>query len=287
MTNSTRLKRAFARLASFKDGLQAKIRSHQQSYRRIMVALDSVIRTLTFLSKMIGICCASTVVSFFSVVWLWIAVKQRKSSSLPNLIHSNSAPTLLARFFALIFVVNVLYLMWIMIKVTRSRVKVRTGKIRTDRVDVGNYLPILVAALEILIFRFLWNSYQIHPRVRPNLVVNPLVDLEDLGSILLVVGWLRWIKIKIMRWVPRAAGISLAPVVGVLNIKTLLLADGTPIRRWPALEWPSKGIGRSTIVAIAEEPDGDVIYVTDRGDCFHPIGWRRYNSLARISPGAR
>ena len=119
----------------------------------------------------------------------------------------------------------------------------------------------MVAAFEVLIFRLMWNAVQVHPSTSGGLVLNPLVDLEDLGSILLVLGWLRWFKGKVMRWAPKSTGTSIEPVVGIKSEGSLLLADGGVIPRLPTLKWPKRGVGKSKIVTVIKGPENEEIYV--------------------------
>jgi len=258
------------RLTSFANVQRPSLRLLFCRIRTTLIGVQSISRLLELLSKLLLVALTNTFVSFVSVVWLWAAVKERQSSSLPNLLHSADTSVLLARFFALTFVVNILYLAWIFIMITRASSTVMQRKIRSDRIEFGNVLPLVVAIAEVVIFRYLWNGYQVHSSVDQRLILNPLVDLEDLGSLLLVVGWLRWTKTKVMRWVPRVTGNSMEPVVGVRQDGSLLLADGAVIPRWPILTWPINGIGKSKVVAILSEPGGGDVYVTNRGDCFHP-----------------
>ena len=74
---------------------------------------------LVYLYKLICVALVSAYVSFLSVLWLWFAVKERNSSSLPNLVNSANFPVLVARYFCILIGINLLYLAWILIRIAR------------------------------------------------------------------------------------------------------------------------------------------------------------------------
>jgi len=191
-------------------------------------------------------------ISFLSVLLCWEAIKERKTSSLPELSnHAKLRPVLLL-FISALLILDLSYGLWVLVRAHSSLSAQRRPRssARSGRVTIGTLWPFAVSVIEIFIFRLLWTHYEPHGTVGVPFSINPLVDLDDLAIVVLIVSWLTWTKRHAVTWVAKAAGASLAPVVEVTVEGALLLADGTSIPFSEPEKWPRKGLGRSRIASV-------------------------------------
>jgi hypothetical protein len=258
---------------SFKSALKHALTFLYRSWsfiEKFSPFISRIAQWLSLLGKLIAYLFLSTMTAFTFGVWYWVSIKEQKPSSLPNLANQSSLGHFIANYFSVLLVIQYAYLVWIVWTISRAdsiEAQSRQGT-RRDRLVIGSVTPLILSAMEVLVFRLMWNSIQIHNGVTSGMTLDPLVDLQSIALFLLMVGWLKWILQKLTKWVPEAIGTSLEPVVGVRSDGLLVLADGRTIASHPVMAWPIKGIGRSRVVGVVPGPDGHDVLITDKGDRF-------------------
>jgi hypothetical protein len=105
--------------------------------------------------------------------------------------------------------------------------------------------------------------------------------IQFAGGLVLVFALFQWAYLYLVRKTALNAGVSTAPVVGIVKDNDgnpeLLLADGTyrPLNLRYIPPWPSSDVGsRRIAIVLLTEPDGEELLVTKDGECFrraHPI----------------
>jgi hypothetical protein len=211
----------------------------------------------------------NALISFATVASCWIAIAQRKPSLIAGRIYRTHALDLWITFLVIVVVVELLFYfsVWREAKTVSSSSKKRGKKGHAHRVALGDFWSWAAAVFEIVVFRALYAVFQIHFAAGIAHKVTTLVIIEDIGIVVVALGFLRWVKGLFIFRIAKVFGVSLAPVIGVDSHGALVLADGSRMARGSARQWPNKGIGRARIAIVTRRPMSDKdVAITQDGD---------------------